>query len=154
MAIKRPVTREAGRGDIHAADGRFLGTLPYADAAREILSALNDRAALEALVEALTSERDAARAQLQGAQTEATELHLEVVGIAKEVRAMRARLAAAEALPAKWATRQKVAQKIAQGYDDEGDTDGESAVHSQADTVYAQVIGELRAAMGGGAGGV
>ena len=54
--IKLPVKREPGRGDVHAADGRFLGTLPYPDSAAQVLQALNDHAALRARAEAAEAQ--------------------------------------------------------------------------------------------------
>lgn len=72
-----------------------------------------------------------------------TALQAQVATLTAERDEARTRLAAAEALPAKWKARQEIAQR----YADEGDSD----IHEQAALVYAQVIGELRAALGGGA---
>lgn len=47
------------------------------------------------------------RARLEGAQAEATDLHFEVVGLSKENRDLRARLAAAEALAVEWETNRR-----------------------------------------------
>jgi len=59
--IVRPVTREEGRGDIHAADGRFLGTLPYHESATQILAAIHAAPDLLAEVERLRSFVEIAR---------------------------------------------------------------------------------------------
>ncbi len=64
MSIQRPIRREAGRGDTFAADGRFLGELPYHESAKEIVACVNDAPDLRARVERAEHERSDLRHHL------------------------------------------------------------------------------------------